>query len=597
MPRAAGLITLLLTLVSGGHANVQPRPRGRESTAAASAATEATPGRIFGVWYSGDGDVVSALPYLSGVQAAVQWADVEPVRGRYNFSGLDSGAAAALASVPRGRDARLTVQVNANRHPAWVFDAVPFTPRDATWGHEDEDPCPAGHTFPRGTVACVPQFWHPVFLQAYIDMLTALASHLAGAPYLSAIFGLRMNYDAVGTEGYGIPLASRDPAAWVVPPGATLAPRFDPSTTPLAYEKAVFEAHVRLFLGPAGGPVGPALLLVRNSLPAAVQDLPAVGWPNATTYRDLFHRGKLGLFHTSSELEPRAGDADRYMVFRDYCSRTTCYAEPWADAWGRHGSQTDARWCSPPQWLYWRILSDLSMGIQGVALYGTDLAVAAFGVYHGAQRPVPVGRDYQRAFNLSFSLARRYAGFLGKPEESPGAWLAFRRSVTPLGGYNSNVTDYSFHMAAGQDGGAHRIDARINGSAVPVVPGRTIPGLRSIGPYNQRFGAWAGVLFPGARQLLELDPVFALSLNGTVGLRLVALGSSRQAGVDGGGARGTGNASVEWTAFGGHGRITLDGMDSWVEHVVEVPVLTYNATILLRAVVAPVTLHMLEVLR
>eukprot|EP00051_Salpingoeca_urceolata_P013958 m.176834 g.176834 ORF g.176834 m.176834 type:complete len:488 (+) comp17953_c2_seq1:1105-2568(+) len=42
------------------------------------------------------------------------------------------------------------------------------------------------------------------------------------------------------------------------------------------------------------------------------------------------------------------------------------------------------------------------------------------------------------------------------------------------------------------------LDARVNGSAVPVDGNRTMPGMYSIGPYAQRPGAWARAVLPDA---------------------------------------------------------------------------------------------------
>ena len=116
--------------------------------------------------------------------------------------------------------------------------------------------------------------------------------------------------------------------------------------------------------------------------------------------------GQVGWFHTSSEMEPRAysanhgnntGDSPQYETFSRDCAKTVCYAEPWADAWGYHGGKPDARWCSPPQWVYWRLLSDLRMGVSNIALYGNDASVAADGMHMGHA----VGPRYQHEFNAA----------------------------------------------------------------------------------------------------------------------------------------------------------------------------------------------------
>ena len=153
-----------------------------------------------------------------------------------------------------------------------------------------------------------------------------------------------------------------------------------------------------------------------------------------TKYRAAFEDGTLSWFHTSSEAEPRAKFAERkYQRFVNDCrsGKTTAYAEPWASTWGHHGGLTDDRWCSPPQWGYWRLLFDLHCGVSYIALYSIDIRVAVEGAYHagGVQYKKP-GGAYQREFNEAFAFAARYVGYHACPEQSPGAWVAFRENST-----------------------------------------------------------------------------------------------------------------------------------------------------------------------
>lgn len=166
------------------------------------------------------------------------------------------------------------------------------------------------------------------------------------------------------------------------------------------------------------------------------------------------------------------------------------------------------QWCSPPQWEYWRILSDLHVGVTYVALYGTDMQVAMNGKYPTASGS-RVGPQYQCEFNQSFTFAATYAGSPQlSPSEAPGAWIAFRSSVSPLNGYvfpevivvgwrcvdeighryNVNVSDY-FQLLARDPVMSvdfEGLDARRNGTAAPIISNQTIAGLFTIGPYWQR---------------------------------------------------------------------------------------------------------------
>ncbi|MBC8872823.1 MAG: hypothetical protein H8E44_25600 [Planctomycetes bacterium] len=117
-------------------------------------------------------------------------------------------------------------------------------------------------------------------------------------------------------------------------------------------------------------------------------------------------------FHTSSEVEPRsAGTKQRYLRFYRDCrsGKTTAYAEPWASCWGHHGGKTDDRWCSPPQWMYWRLLSDLNCGVSHIAIYANDLGVAIDGTYRQGGR---VYDDGNRIYQREFDAAIRFSGMI-----------------------------------------------------------------------------------------------------------------------------------------------------------------------------------------
>lgn len=209
-----------------------------------------------------------------------------------------------------------------------------------------------------------------------------------------------------------------------------------------------------------------------------------------------FRSGELAWFHTSTEIEPRAAWGERqYQTFLDYCRNGTTvgYAEQWASAWGHHGGQTDPRWCSPPQWNYWRLLADLHCGVSFIGVYGSDLAVATHGTYRGTSVP-----QYQDEFRAAFDFAARYAGYHASPGQSPGAWVAFREGTFLKG-------DYTFLMERMPDDSTER---------------------RLAGPEHQRFGAWARAIPAGATMRLRPNREFARSMAGGPGcVRIVCLDS------------------------------------------------------------------------
>jgi hypothetical protein len=494
-----------------------------------SLSPSADEGRLFGVWSTDP--AVAQLRYLRGGQAVVQWADVQEQPDTFNFSSLDAAIVTAIASLPASRDPRFTIQVNGNLHPRFLFEHVPFLPSDNSWSAECQDPCPEDivPAPPEGTKSCVLQFWHLFFIDQYTKMLKALAEHLAKQSYASHLLGLRQNFDAVGTEGTGIPFDLRNNSLWVIPKGVTPAAPFNgvpgAEGTQLQYTKRVFAAHVSSFVG------GPVRLLARNNLDQQIRDAHLTGSDAARfgvkTYGELMARGMVGWFHTSSEMEPRlygngkSGDWPQYMTFARDCARTVCYAEPWADAWGFHGRR-DSRWCSPPQWVYWRLLSDLQMGVSNIAIYGNDASVAADGTHMKEE----VGARYQQEFGAALEFAASYVGHWAKPQTAPGAWVAFRESVTPLGSY-SNVTDYEFHMRLVNPVDATiGLDARTAGAPVPAVANRTLGNESSIGPPDSRYGAWARQLKAGVAAELELATglqVWARANSGVVNASVIYL--------------------------------------------------------------------------
>jgi hypothetical protein len=189
----------------------------------------------------------------------------------------------------------------------------------------------------------------------------------------------------------------------------------------------------------------------------------------------LLGTGNLGIFTTASEIEPRmptmfVGDRP---IFLDICrtGKAVGYAESMADATGRHGPAQDPRWCSPAQYNYWRLLSDLNLGFSMIGVYGSDLA-----------------RADEPEFRAAFEFADRYAGYHASPSLAPGAWVALRDGGLRLKG------DYSFLMR------------RLSDAAMK--------GARKAGPDDQRFGAWACTLPAGAAARFALDDDFARSLDG-----------------------------------------------------------------------------------
>jgi len=512
--------------------------------ASSAAAERVENAGLYAIWVNNkEKEKFYSLPFITGGQTVVQWRDVEPAKDEYDFSDIDQDMEWFAQ-----RGLKATVQVNGNLKPQWLFDMVPYHPEKLSHQVHDE----------KGTL----MFWHPVHRDTYLNMIEALAQHLGNADYRNSILGIRLNFNPFGTEHYapkGNPDMSID--KWIVPPGV------DPATV-TEYDKervnkylsSVLDAYVAAFKGKIR-------VFVRNGVKG---DL-------IKPYRPLFENGTLSWFHTSSEVEPRASFAEaKYKRFYDDCrsGMTTAYAEPWASAWGHHGGKTDDRWCSPPQWMYWRLLFDLHCGVSFIAIYSSDTQVAIDGTYHSTGVNYSDGEDgtYQREFIEALKFAARYAGYHASPEDSPGAWIAFRENhiVKAANGipllrrrlkfFN---TDYTFLMD------------RLPGD---LSVGE---GITNIGPDSQRFGAWARILPAGETLRLMLNSRFAASLKTGAKIRVVFYDDK------------PGKFHIE-NGSRQH-NVAMTGSGYW--QTAEFPMDGRNPRITLVADQSPLFLHMVEVIR
>lgn len=120
---------------------------------------------LYAIWAPHD---VLDLAYITGGQVVVQWADLEPAEGSYDFAPLET-ALSALGDKPA------TLQVNGNRKPAWLFDVVPFC--QDKLGEQVADK--------QGTL----MYWHPRHQQAYLNFLRAFGDFVKAAPWREQVLG------------------------------------------------------------------------------------------------------------------------------------------------------------------------------------------------------------------------------------------------------------------------------------------------------------------------------------------------------------------------------------------------------------------------
>ncbi len=469
---------------------------------------------------------VMELPYITGAQVVAQWGELETAEGQYDFSQME-----AQMKHLHHQHKPFTVQVNGNKKPAWLFDRVPCLPEPL--GVQVRDA--------QGTL----MYWHPVFERAYVNFLRAYAAFLKQSPYRTSLLGVRQNFNAIGTEHWRVPNDMLAPPQWRVPPGAYAGEPFTPALG-RAYQTRVLELFVKAF--------SPDIrVFVRNSIEPDLR----------RSFEQDFKAGRLCWFHTSSEMEPRKGVSEQYEQFLADCrtGKTLAYAEPWASAWGDHGGKADPRWCSPPQWNYWRLLCDLHCGVSFIACYANDLEVARSGRYRGGKDSSADVAPFKAEFDSAFRFAAKYAGYHASPLASPGAWVAFREGASLAG-------DYTFLMQR--------------------QPDRTCEA-RKIGPDEQRFGAWARLLPRGQTMQLTLDDAFAASLaTQTAELRVTYLD------------RGTGSFDIQAAGQTFHAQCNDSGRWKTSAWELSRPVFGKDdarAHMILRALGADLILHMVEVTR
>jgi hypothetical protein len=435
------------------------------------------------LWSEGKPDeaAILGLPFIHGGQVTLQWADLEKTPGAFDFTDLDRRLAWFA-----GQGKSVTVQVNGNHKPAWLFTQVPHIAEKLHQQVQDE----------QGTL----MFWHPAFREAHLRMLHAVAAHLHGSRYRGSLLGIRMNFNAVGTEQLEVPAQYRNPDAWIFPAGVAREglPAYTPAVR-AAYLDEAIAVYRREFSDWT-------VVLVRNLIEG---DLLKQLDPD-------LRAGRLGLFHTSSEAEPRTGGTERrYGLFYDYARAgdTVAYAEPWASAWGEHGGKLDARWCSPCQWNYWTLLFDLHCGVSFIGEYYTNLHFARSSE-HPRLRDKTVAPEVQATeFMAAYEWIDAYAGRHNRPEESPGAWVAFRA--------NTEIKAKNADLAAG----AYQL-TRFTGDynfLMTRLDGDGSVGVGPAGPPEQRYGAFAREYPAGAVARLKVDSALLRTLKGGASVKVVYL--------------------------------------------------------------------------
>jgi hypothetical protein len=392
---------------------------------------------LYAVW--ADPAVANGLPFIKGRQVVLQWASVQPAEDRYDFTDLHRQLAEIADA---GRVA--TVQLNANAVPAFLYEKTPYKKEQLAKSQDK-----------RGTL----QYWHPYYVEAYTNAIAAFAREVKADPHHSSVAGVRLSYDAIGTEFMIVPQADRDPKGWITPAGATSGPAWTEEIA-ASYRRTILEAYLRSF--------SPDIRVLMRTHVALYNHPDQESLRVAET-----GTGKLGFLYTAADMEAKTPAQEEVFqtVFLRYCrtGKLVCYAEQVSDSEARRPPLKDKRWSTPAQWNYWRLLADLNLGFSLIANHGLDLEKAG-----------------QPEYKAAFEFAARYAGYHASPSVAPGAWVALREGSRYLKG------DYTFLMRR--------------------LPGAEMKAEEKIGPDDQRFGAWAMTLPKGAEVKFELDPEFARGL-------------------------------------------------------------------------------------
>lgn len=354
------------------------------------AVAQQRPQDTWGIHKIWGGDELDKLPFVRGGYVAVEWADVNPAPGKFDFSLFDERLAHYAAL---GKSA--TVMIRGSEKPDWMFDEIPYHPERLSKQVNNR----------RGTL----QYWHPRFRQRHEELLDAFKKYLDSSPYRSNVYSIRQTLNAVGTEHSGINGKKRERNQWRVPRGEEFVPYSDAESRD--YKRWVSQVYYDLF-------ASDYLVFIRSVLLFEDSDaLPA-------DVVKAVEEGRVGLLHTSSTPQPESrSTAKKYTVHKRYGrdGATPVYAEPFSSSTkGSRGEQP------PAQWNYWRILSDLDAGVTYISVYGSDLKRAD-------------NVEYARAFDFG----NRYAGYQtgDNAVQSPGAWIALREGANHMQG------DYTFLMS------------------------------------------------------------------------------------------------------------------------------------------------------
>ena len=352
-----------------------------------------SPKTTFGM-YLLDFKAGSVLPeQLTGQRVHIQWQQVNPAPGVYDFSEMDAEIKNYIS-----QGYCVSIRLNGNRKPEWMFDKIPYHPTQMHVQVND----------PKGTLA----YWDPIFIQTYMEVIEEYAKYIKSLPQetRAMIAGIRLNFNSIGTEQWDITQEAEDYNTWIVPKGAT---------PPIPLTKAMKSAY--------------RAQVVDKFVECFVPDVPVFCRTNVEEdvfekYRRLFEEGKFGWFHTGAGMEQTQifNQTHRYQPFLDFCKTGKTFGFTESAAPGNNNVKVvlEAAGYNHTQYHYWQLLSNLHCGISHIAMFNRVYA------------------DYEpgNVEDLTLSIGDKYAGYHAKPLEARGAWVALRKEGDGFKG------DYTYLM-------------------------------------------------------------------------------------------------------------------------------------------------------
>jgi hypothetical protein len=272
---------------------------------------------IYQVWSK---DSTAALPYVRGGQIVLNWAQLQPARGRFDWSVLDAELE-YFASI--GKPA--TVQVNSTpKKPAWIWSVVQRC--GAQKGQE------------------APRYWDPQYMQLQTELVTGLAGHLKQSPYRKYVALVRAAPNAIGTELTDNPGC----AGW----SKDIRNRYYFDVMNLYRTRMLPEIKVAL----------------RTQV-----------WTQAPKLRppaDWLGADGAWMMGTASDIDPApVRDAfDAFMFQHARNGDSGAYQEPHYTTGKKH----------LVSWNYWRLLMELHKGVRCIAVYGQEIANGSNPEYRAA---------------------------------------------------------------------------------------------------------------------------------------------------------------------------------------------------------------------